>query len=276
MNKDLTTRRKIVVVLLLVVIGFVVAFPFIWMILSSFKQSHEFYVQRPKLFPEVFHLDNYRRLFKQWDFGRYYFNSIFITVVQVIMNAIIVLTAGYGFAKYKFKGQNVLFMIVLATTMIPWVATIIPLYIYMGKLGLIDSYLGLMIPGLADAFSIFLARNFISSIPDSLIESARIDGASEWTIFKRIIIPLSKPLIAVISITKMISSWNAFQWPLLAVNSEKYRTLPLAMSLLSSQYYDSYDLKMAGAVIIVIPVLLIYIIFQDYFIEGISVSGMKE
>ncbi len=268
--------NKVLLITLLIFIGTVVAFPFLWMILSSFKESHEFYTTTPKLLPNVFKLDNYKRLFTEYSFGRYYMNSIFITIVQVAANAIIVLTAGYGFAKYKFKGKDSLFMIVLATTMIPWVATIIPLYIYMSKFGLIDTYMGLIIPGLADAFSIFLARNFMQAIPDSLIESARIDGASEWKIFRTIVLPISKPLIAVISITKMISSWNAFQWPLLAVSSDKLRTLPLAMSLLSSKFYDSYDLKMAGAVIIVIPVLIVYIIFQDYFIEGISVSGMKE
>ncbi len=276
MKTKMSFKKKITVIILLVVIGFFVSFPFVWMILSSFKQGFEFYLIKPTLLPEVFQFNNYVRLFRDWDFGRYYMNSIIITLVQVVANSIIVLTAGYGFAKFKFKGKDSLFILVLATTMIPWVATIIPLYIYMSKLGLINTYIGLIIPGLADAFAIFLARNFISNIPDSLIESARMDGGGEWMIFRKVIMPLSKPLIAVISITKMVASWNAFQWPLLAVNSEKLRTLPLAMSLLSSQFYDSYDLKMAGAVITVIPIIIIYIIFQNYFVEGISLSGMKE
>lgn len=276
MHNKLTRNKKILIFILLISIGVLVGFPFIWMFFSSFKQSHEFYTTTPTLLPEVFSLDNFRTLFAKYDFGRYYFNSILVTFVQVVGNAIIVLTAGYGFAKYEFTGKKFLFTIVLATTMVPWVATIIPLYIYMNKLGLLNSYVGLIIPGLADVFSIFLARNFMSSIPNSLMDSARIDGASEWDIFRKIVLPLSKPLIALVSITKVVSSWNAFQWPLLAANSDKLRTLPVAMSMLSSQYYDSYHLKMAGAVVTVIPILIIYILFQDYFIEGISVSGMKE
>ena len=225
--------------------------------------------------PEAFKLDNYIELFGRGDFGRYYLNSIFITVVQVFGNLFIILPAAFAFAKYDFKGKHVIFLIILGTTMVPWVATIIPLYILAGKFRLIDTYLGLIIPGLADAFSIFLARNFISSIPDALLEAARIDGAKEIKIFTNVILPSVKPLIAVISINKLISSWNAFQWPLLAVNSDELRTLPLAVAKLSSQYYDAYNLKMAAAAVTIIPVLIIYIACQKYFVEGISLSGIK-
>lgn len=260
---------------LLIGIAILVAFPFLWMILSSFKDISEFYIMPPKLMPEVFKLDNYTELFGRGDFGRYYLNSIFITVVQVLGNLFIILPAAFAFAKYDFKGKHVIFLIILGTTMVPWVATIIPLYILAGKFGLIDTYLGLIIPGLADAFSIFLARNFISSIPDALLEAARIDGAKEIKIFTNVILPSVKPLIAVISINKLISSWNAFQWPLLAVNSDELRTLPLAVAKLSSQYYDAYNLKMAAAAVTIIPVLIIYIACQKYFVEGISLSGIK-
>ena len=159
--------------------------------------------------------------------------------------------------------------------MIPWVATIIPLYIVATQLGWIDTYIGLIIPGAADAFSIFPARNFINGVPDTLIEAARIDGASEKRIFFRIILPAVKPLIVVITINKMVSSWNAFQWPLLVVNSDELRTLPIAIANLSSRFYDSYDLKMAAATLAIIPVLIVYIIFQKHFVEGVTLSGIK-
>ena len=159
--------------------------------------------------------------------------------------------------------------------MIPWVATIIPLYILANNLHLIDTMAGLMIPGMANAFNIFLARNFMTSIPTAYIESARLEGASEKRIFASIILPSVKPLISVITIQKMIDSWNAFQWPLLCVNSERLRTIPLAIAKLSSQYYDSYNLKMAAATLAIIPVLIIYVIFQKNFVEGISLSGVK-
>lgn len=277
MSADKAKRNiyKGITYVLLIGIAILVAFPFLWMILSSFKDISEFYIMPPKLMPEAFKLDNYIELFGRGDFGRYYLNSIFITVVQVFGNLFIILPAAFAFAKYDFKGKHVIFLIILGTTMVPWVATIIPLYILVGKFRLIDTYLGLIIPGLADAFSIFLARNFISSIPDALLEAARIDGAKEIKIFTNVILPSVKPLIAVISINKLISSWNAFQWPLLAVNSDELRTLPLAVAKLSSQYYDAYNLKMAAAAVTIIPVLIIYIACQKYFVEGISLSGIK-
>lgn len=261
--------------LLLLCMTIITAFPFLWMILSSFKQSSEFYLLVPKLLPEKFQWNNFTELFEKWSFARYYKNSIFVTAVQVISNILIVLLAGYGFAKFNFKGKNSLFLIVLSSTMIPWVATIIPLYILTNSLHLIDTYPGLIIPGMADAFSIFLARNFMSTIPTPLLEAARIDGAGELKVFFRVVIAQVKPLIAVIAIQKMISSWNAFQWPLLVVNSEELRTLPIAMAKLSSLYYDSYNLKMAAATLAIIPVLILYIAFQKYFVEGISLSGIK-
>lgn len=277
MSADKAKRNiyKGITYVLLIGIAILVAFPFLWMILSSFKDISEFYIMPPKLMPEAFKLDNYTELFGRGDFGRYYLNSIFITVIQVFGNLFIILPAAFAFAKYDFKGKHVIFLIILGTTMVPWVATIIPLYILAGKFRLIDTYLGLIIPGLADAFSIFLARNFISSIPDALLEAARIDGAKEIKIFTNVILPSVKPLIAVISINKLISSWNAFQWPLLAVNSDELRTLPLAVAKLSSQYYDAYNLKMAAAAVTIIPVLIIYIACQKYFVEGISLSGIK-
>ena len=277
MSADKAKRNiyKGITYVLLIGIAILVAFPFLWMILSSFKDISEFYIMPPKLMPEAFKLDNYIELFGRGDFGRYYLNSIFITVVQVFGNLFIILPAASAFAKYDFKGKHVIFLIILGTTMVPWVATIIPLYILAGKFRLIDTYLGLIIPGLADAFSIFLARNFISSIPDALLDAARIDGAKEIKIFTNVILPSVKPLIAVISINKLISSWNAFQWPLLAVNSDELRTLPLAVAKLSSQYYDAYNLKMAAAAVTIIPVLSIYIACQKYFVEGISLSGIK-
>ena len=277
MSADKAKRNiyKGITYVLLIGIAILVAFPFLWMILSSFKDISEFYIMPPKLMPEAFKLDNYTELFGRGDFGRYYLNSIFITVIQVFGNLFIILPAAFAFAKYDFKGKHVIFLIILGTTMVPWVATIIPLYILAGKFRLIDTYLGLIIPGLADAFSIFLARNFISSIPDALLEAARIDGAKEIKIFTNVILPSVKPLIAVISINKLISSWNAFQWTLLAVNSDELRTLPLAVAKLSSQYYDAYNLKMAAAAVTIIPVLIIYIACQKYCVEGISLSGIK-
>ena len=272
------TRRlfsKSATYILLILVAVIVGYPFLWMLLSSFKDISEFYMIPPRLFPEVWLTDNYVEIFTKWSFGTYYKNSIIVTAAQLIGNLIIVLFAGYGFAKYRFRFKTFFFMLILCTTMIPWVATIIPLYIVATNLGWINTYVGLIIPGAADAFSIFLARNFISGIPDPLIEAARIDGAGERKIFFNIVLPSVKPLIAVITINKMVSSWNAFQWPLLVVNSDELRTIPIAIENLSSRFYDSYDLKMAAATMAIIPVLILYIAFQKHFVEGVTLSGIK-
>ena len=272
------TRRlfsKSATYILLILVAVIVGYPFLWMLLSSFKDISEFYMIPPRLFPEVWLTDNYVEIFTKWSFGTYYKNSIIVTAGQLIGNLIIVLFAGYGFAKYRFRFKTFFFMLILCTTMIPWVATIIPLYIVATNLGWINTYVGLIIPGAADAFSIFLARNFISGIPDPLIEAARIDGAGERKIFFNIVLPSVKPLIAVITINKMVSSWNAFQWPLLVVNSDELRTIPIAIANLSSRFYDSYDLKMAAATMAIIPVLILYIAFQKHFVEGVTLSGIK-
>lgn len=267
--------RKIGLVALLCLGSLLVAGPFVWMLFSSFKRIDEFYVFPPRLLPDSFQLQNYVNLFERINFGRYYVNSLFVTTVQVVLNIVIITTAGYGFAKYEFKGKKFIFTIILATTMIPWVATIIPLYMLAYKAHAYDTYFGLIFPGLADAFSIFLARNFIQTIPTSFIEAARMDGGGEFLIFRRVVLPQIRPIIAVITITKFIGSWNAFQWPLLIVGSDDIRTLPLAVAKLSSQYNDQYDLKMAAATLAIIPVLIVYIAFQKYFVSGISLSGVK-
>ncbi len=271
-------RKMLSGTLLLIVrlcLSVIVAFPFVWMVVSSFKTSEEFYYLVPTFLPKAFIWDNYIEIIEKWNFLAYYKNSILITAFQVVANLVIVLCAGYGFAKYKFRGRQFMFIMILSSTMIPWVATIIPLYILANSLNLIDTMLGLMIPGMANAFNIFLARNFMTTIPNALLESARIEGAGERKIFTSIVIPSVKPLISVITIQKMIDSWNAFQWPLLAVNSDSLRTIPLAIAKLSSQYYDAYNLKMAAATLSIIPVLIIYIIFQKNFVEGITMSGIK-
>lgn len=268
--------NKVIIFVILCAASILVIVPFLWMIFSSFKNIEEFYVLPPKILPKSFTMKNFTELFSKAHFGTYYFNSLLVTTIQVIADIIIVTMAGYGFAKYRFKGKKIIFMTMLATTMIPWVATIIPLYIMAYKTNSINSYFGLIFPGIADAFSIFLAKNFMETIPTALIEAARIDGASEFRIFSKLVLPLTKPIIAVIVINKFISSWNAFQWPLLVVNSDKYRTLPLAVAKFSSQYYDAYNLKMAAATLAIIPVLIVYIAFQKYFVSGISLSGVKE
>jgi multiple sugar transport system permease protein len=183
--------------------------------------------------------------------------------------------AGYGFAKYNFKSKKVLFILILATMMIPGQVTMIPVYLILNQMGLTNTLLGIILPSLVGAFAIFLFRQFMSTISDSIIEAARLDGAGEWYIFWHIIIPISRPVLAVQGILTFIGGWNSFLWPLIIANDEKYYTLSVGLQLLQGQHTSDYGLQMAGSSLMVIPVIIIFLIFQKYILQGFNVQAEK-
>ncbi|EUJ50918.1 putative sugar ABC transporter permease [Listeria fleischmannii FSL S10-1203] len=248
--------------------------PFIWMVLSSFKTDAEILKIPPTIWPESFNWENFKMLFVEMNFSVYLKNTLIIVLfsfVGLFFNAM----AGYGFAKFKFKGKNKLFYLVLATMMIPGQVTMIPVYLILNAMGLTNTMTGIILPGLVGAFGIFLFRQFMSTISDDLLEAARLDGASEFYIFWRIIIPISRPVLAVQGILTFIAGWNSFLWPLIIANDEKYYTLSVGLQLLKGQYSSNYALQMAGSTFMVIPVILIFMMFQKYILKGFNVSGMK-
>lgn len=259
---------------ILAIAGCIVCFPFIWMLLSSFKTNLEIGQSVPTLFPQDPTLANFEELFADMNFSGYLKNTLIITAysfVGVLFNAM----AGYGFAKFRFKGDKFLFVIVLATMMIPAQVTMIPMYLLMNMLGLTDTYTGIVLPGLASAFSIFLFRQFIGTISDDFLEAARIDGAGEGYIFLRLIIPLTKPIVSLQIILTFINGWNSFLWPLIMSNDDKHYTLSVGLALLQNMYSQDFGLLMAGATIMIIPVMIVYAVFQKQIIRGISLSGYK-
>lgn len=265
---------KIAVITILTVGGFFMILPFIWMVLSSLKTDAEILKIPPTIWPETFTLDNFTKLFTEMDFAVYLKNTliiVFFSFFGLFLNAM----AGYGFAKFKFKGKNKLFYLVLATMMIPGQVTMIPVYLLLNAAGLTNTMTGIVLPGLVGAFGIFLFRQFMSTISDDLLEAARLDGASEFYIFWRIIIPISSPVLAVQGILTFIAGWNSFLWPLIIANDEKFYTLSVGLQLLKGQYGSNYALQMAGATFMVIPIILIFMIFQKYILKGFNVSGMK-
>ncbi|AIS60138.1 carbohydrate ABC transporter permease [Listeria ivanovii] len=265
---------KIAVITILTVGGFFMILPFIWMVLSSLKTDAEILKIPPTIWPETFTLDNFTKLFTEMDFAVYLKNTliiVFFSFFGLFLNAM----AGYGFAKFKFKGKNKLFYLVLATMMIPGQVTMIPVYLLLNAAGLTNTMTGIVLPGLVGAFGIFLFRQFMSTISDDLLEAARLDGASEFYIFWRIIIPISRPVLAVQGILTFIAGWNSFLWPLIIANDEKFYTLSVGLQLLKGQYGSNYALQMAGATFMVIPIILIFMIFQKYILKGFNVSGMK-
>ncbi|EAD7443496.1 carbohydrate ABC transporter permease [Listeria monocytogenes] len=265
---------QIAVITILTVGGFFMILPFIWMVLSSLKTDAEILKIPPTIWPETFTLDNFTKLFTEMDFAIYLKNTliiVFFSFFGLFLNAM----AGYGFAKFKFKGKNKLFYLVLATMMIPGQVTMIPVYLLLNAAGLTNTMTGIVLPGLVGAFGIFLFRQFMSTISDDLLEAARLDGASEFYIFWRIVIPISRPVLAVQGILTFIAGWNSFLWPLIIANDEKFYTLSVGLQLLKGQYGSNYALQKAGATFMVIPIILIFMTFQKYILKGFNVSGMK-
>lgn len=261
--------------LLLIAGAVLMVAPLVWMALASFKTLPEILRVPPTLLPESLHLDNYRTVLGDTAFVRYFLNSVLVAGITVASVLITSSMAGYAFAKFEFPGRRVLFVLVLATLMIPFQVRVIPLYVLASDLGLLDSYAGLVLPGLVDAFGIFLMRQYLQSIPSELIDAARVDGASELTIFVRIVLPLAKPALAALAIFSLVASWESFLWPLLVISSPDKYTLPLGLAQFSGRFVTRVDLQMAASALTILPMLIVFLIMQRRFIEGMATAGMK-
>jgi multiple sugar transport system permease protein len=266
--------QQLFVGILLAVGGLLVSIPFVWMILSSFKPESEVMQLTPTLFPQEFTLENFHNLFVNMNFGLYLKNT-FVIVLWSFFGLFLNAMAGYAFAKFEFKGRNQLFFLVLATMMIPGQVTMIPVYLILNQMGLTNTMAGIVLPGLVGAFGIFLFRQFMTTIPDELLEAARLDGASELRVFWQIVLPMTKPILAVQGILTFIAGWNSFLWPLIIANDESLYTLSVGLSLLKGQYGGNFALQMAGSTFMVVPIVIIFIIFQKHIIDGYTISGMK-
>jgi multiple sugar transport system permease protein len=261
-----------------VTLGFVaVVTPFVWMVLGSVKPEAELLRVPPTWWPETFTLDNYRTLFGKGIFPRSFFNSTLVAVVVTTANIVFCSMVGYALAKLDFRGKKVVFGLVMATLMIPGMVTLVPLFVLVANLGLVDTYPGLMLPFLVTPFGVFLMRQFIIELPDDLLDAGRIDGASELRIFRQIILPLCGPGVATLGILTFLSSWNSFLWPLVVAQTQEHYTLPVALALFSKnqQVTPNYGLLLAGATVVVVPVLIVFLVFQRRFIEGIATTGIK-
>lgn len=259
----------------LTVLALFILIPFIWMLANSFKSSAEIYSWPPALIPKVIQWDNYKTALTLAPFGRFFWNSFIVTALITLVSILLDSMAGYAFAKYDFKGKNISFYAVLATLMLPVQSIIIPVYIMLRHLGWVDTYLALIIPNISNAFGIFLMRQFIQTIPDELMEAARIDGMGEFHIFRRMILPLCKPALATLAIFQIQYNWNDFFWPLIMTNSTKMKTIQLGLVYFTGQYFTQWNLLMAVVVTALLPIIVIFVFMQRYFIEGIALSGLK-
>lgn len=262
-------------VILLLAVTIVTLFPFYWMFVTAVKPIDEVLVYPPKLLPSKIIWSNFAKSMKAANFTRYFMNSFMVTAVSTTITIFINLLAGYSFAKYKFKYKECMFLIVLSTLMIPLQVTMIPTFIIASRIGIRNSLIGLALPPCAEAFGLFMARQFISEIPDELLEAGRIDGATEFTIFSRIVVPNVRPLISVLVIFTVMWRWNDLQWPLIMISKESLYTVQLGLSMLNGAQYVNWNDIMSASLISIIPVMAVFFIFQKQFVQGMAASGIK-
>lgn len=247
--------------------------PFVWMVLASFKPLEE--VEQINPLPTVWHPENYARVFEQIPFARYYFNSVFIAAWVTLLQCLTSAMAAYAFARLRWRGRDVVFRLYLATLMIPGVVTMIPNYTLMVWLHLLDSYIGLIVPAAFSAFGTFLLRQFMLTIPPSLDEAAKIDGASHWQIFWDIIMPLSRAGLITLAIFTFMGNYGSFFWPLILIKSDHLRTLPIGMLYFDTNYGRQTNLIMAASVMNILPLVVLFVVSQRFLVRGIQLGAVK-
>ena len=269
---------QVLVFALFLILSCIIIIPFYILVISSFKPGNDLirYGINLKIELEKMSLDNFIFLFTgDHQYFTWFFNSIFLTAVSVIITLFVCAAVGYGFSMYDFKFKNFLFICVLFVMMVPFEILMVPMYSQIIDMGLIDTYTGIILPGITSASTIFFFRQYLTGIPRDLINAGRIDGASEYGIFFRIIIPIMKPAFAAMAILNTMGAWNNLLWPLLVLKSDTKFTLPIGLNTLLTPYGNNYDLLIVGSFFSVIPVLIIFLCFQKYFIDGMTAGAVK-
>jgi multiple sugar transport system permease protein len=253
----------------------VTAAPLLWMVSASFMPAGSATSYPPAFFPSHPTLDQYRTLFVRLDIGRTFANSLLIATAVTLVSLLFNAMAGYAFAKLRFPGRSTLFRTLLAALAIPAQVGMLPLFLLLRSMGLINTYWGVLAPGLASIFGIFLIRQFVQAIPDELLDAARIDGASEARIFRTLILPLARPILITLALFTFLGTWNDFLWPLVVLNDADRYTLPVALANLSGEHVQDIELMMAGSTLTVLPVLLLFLALQRHYVEGILLGSVK-
>jgi len=250
-------------------------FPLVWMVSVSLMPAGASSVLPTPIVPRGVTLDNYRQLFASLGMGRYFVNSLLLALISTAISVSFNVMAGYAFAKLRFRGRDALFRALLGALVIPGQVAMLPLFLMLKPLGLINSYAGAVVPMMASVFGIFLVRQFARGIPDELLEAARIDGAREFRIFLTIVVPMLAPVLATLAIFSFLSSWNDFMWPLIVLTDDSLHTLPVALAGLSREHVQDNELMMAGSVVTVLPVLAVFLLLQRQYMAGLMAGGVK-
>ena len=269
------TLRNIALNVGVALVGLIVMFPLLWMVSVSFMQSGEAAVFPPPLLPKAPTLEHYRDLFVNQGMGRYMINSVALASLATLLALGFTVPAGYAFAKLRFRGRERLFQLLIGALVIPAQIGTLPLFLMLKGMGLVNTYAGALVPWLASIFGLFLVRQYALSIPDEMLEAARIDGASEGQIFRRVVLPTLQPIIVTLALFVFLGSWNDFLWPLIILTDQTNYTLPVALAALSREHVQDIELMMAGAVITVAPVLILFLALQRYYIRGMLAGSVK-
>ncbi len=267
--------RRAALYLTLTALAGVMLVPFIWMVSTSLTQDQYVLSATPSLIPNPATLGSYQKLLDLLNIGGMFVNSLFVAVLTTAGQVLTSSMAAYAFARMRWRGRDVVFALYLITLMVPAQVTIVPLFILMRLFGWVNTYQALILPGLFSAFGTFLLRQAFLTIPREIEEAAFIDGASHWTVFRRVVLPLVKPGLATLTVFSFMGSWNAYLWPLFVARQDSMLTLPVGLARLHGQYLTQWNLVMAGAVISIIPILIVYLFAQRAFVRGIALSGLK-
>lgn len=266
---------RVAAYVVLVLLGLVTVLPLLYMIVLALQSDGEVQSGDPVLWPAELQWGNFTRLFEAAPFGRFFVNSFVMAGAITVSHLVFDPLVGYVFAKLDFPGKRIAFVAVLSTLMVPFFVRMLPIYSIFASLGWIDSYEGLIVPFLMDAYGIFLMRQFIRPLPDELIEAARVDGAGEFRIYLRVILPQCKPALAVLGLFTFVFQWNEFLWPLIATSRTEMRTLPIGLTLFNQEYFTQWNLTAAGALILFVPTAIFFVITQKFLVQGIALSGLK-
>lgn len=267
--------KKTILYAFLIISGLITLAPFVWMVSASFMYDGHANTYPPRFFPDEFTLEQYKSLFLRLNITRNFLNSAIVSVLVTVVSLFLNSMAGYAFAKYRFKGKDKLFNFLLSSMIIPAQVTMLPLFLMLKYMGLINTYMAILIPGLANIFGIFMIRQYALSIPDSLIEAARIDGAGDFQIYRSVILPLITPVLVTLAIFTFMGTWNDFLWPLIALQDNSMYTLPVSLANLMGEHTKDPELMMAGSVLTILPVLLVFLALQKYYIKGIMMGSVK-
>ena len=260
----------------LLTISILTVLPLVWMLSVSLMAPGEASRFPPPLWPSRATLQNYRELFTQAGLGRYVLNSVLLTAGVTLGSLLFNIAAGYAFAKLRFAGRDRIFKLLLGALVIPSQVAMVPLFLLLRNLGLVNTYGGIIVPALASIFGIFVVRQYALTIPDDMLEAARIDGASELRIFRSIVVPVLRPIVITLAVFTSLGAWNDFMWPLIVLNDMDLYTLPVALATLSREHVQDNELMMAGAVLTTFPVLLVFLALQRYYIRGLTLGSVKE